>query len=271
MHEKTGTNCATMEDLDKYLSGEMNDAERQRFEAKLATDEDLNTLQDLRLGLKHLHLKKKTGEVAILRQQWRKKQIQKNWLRWGFLIGISLLGVFIGYKKYFSSTAPAEKTVPERQGEEVVPGLKESGTTKKEPESKTKRKYTGPIADGGVVDHFDVETGSTMRGVYEDLDSLSLQVLDTLIIYTTQLPPPSKRENWNKALEQLIGGKPQLAKSYIFELEKTDAQEARWLLAVALLAEGRNDESLEILQTIAQKPEHPRSSVAARALDLLEN
>lgn len=259
-----------MEDLDKYLKGKMGEEERQRFEQKLAVDPYLQTELELQEGLRQVKWKQKVAQVSIARKQWEKQRFKKI-VSYGLALILGLVIIFIAYKRFTSEKSAQGKTAPGAPTEKNAPVLEDAQTKQKEPPSKSKPKYQGPIADGGLVDHFDVEAGSTMRGVYEDLDSLSLQVLDSLIIHTEEAPPLTKNESWNNALQQLIRGKPLLAKSFVFEFEKTDAQEAKWLLALTLLAEGRNEGAIEILHTIAVKPETLRAQAAAYAIDKLKN
>jgi hypothetical protein len=259
-----------MEDLDKYLKGKMGEEERQRFEEKLAGDPTLQTELELQEGLRQLKWKQKVAQVSVARKQLAKQQFKKlAWYGLALILGVGI--ILMAYKRFTAEKSVQGKSTTKYPIEKNAPVLEDTQTKQKAPTSKSKPKYLGPIADGGVVDHFDVETGSTMRGVYEELDSLSLQVLDSLIIHTEEVPPLTKNENWNKALQQLIRGKPLLAKSSVFEFEKTDAQEAKWLLALTLLAEGRNEDAIEILRTIAMKPENLRAQVAIYAIDKLKD
>ena len=259
-----------MEDLDKYLKGQMGEEERQRFEQKLAGDSNLQTELELQEGLRQLKWKQKVAQVSIARKQWEKQRF-KRIVSYSLALILGLVIIFIAYKRFTFEKNAQGKTAPGSPTEKNAPVLEDAQTKQNEPPSKSKPKYQGPIADGGVVDHFDVEPSSGMRDVYTELDSLTLQVLDTLLSRTMQVEPEPVDENWQKALGQLSKGKPQAAKPYIFALEKRDATESKWLLAIALLAEGRSDEAITILETIAKTPDHPRAGAAARVLELLEN
>jgi hypothetical protein len=259
-----------MEDLDKYLKGQMGEEERQRFEQKLAGDPTLQTELELQEGLRQLKWKKKVAQVSIARKQWQKQRFKKN-VGYGLALILGLVIIFMAYKRFTSEKSAQGKTAPGSPTEKNAPVIEDAQTKQKEPPSKSKPKYQGPIADGGVVDHFDVEPSSGMRNVYTELDSLTIQVLDTLLSRTMQVEPDPADENWRKALEQLSKGKPQAAKPYIFALEKRDARESKWLLAIALMAEGRSEEATTILETIAKTPDHPRAGAATRVLELLQD
>ena len=259
-----------MEDLDKYLKGQMGEEERQLFEQKLAGDSYLQTELELQEGLRQVKWKQKVAQVSIARKQWEKQRFKK-FVSYGLALILGLVIIFIAYKRFTSEKSAQGKTAPKFPTEKNAPALDDAQTKQKEPPSKSKPKYHGPIADGGVVDHFDVDPNSGMRNVYTDLDSLTRQVLDTLLSRTIQAEPDPVDENWRKALGQLSTGKPQAAKPYIFALEKRDAKESKWLLAIALLAEGRNDEAITMLEAIAKTPDQPRAGAAARALELFED
>lgn len=259
-----------MEDLDKYLKGQMGEQERQRFEQKLAGDPTMQTELELQEGLRQLKWKQKVAQVSIARKQWEKQRFKKI-VGYGLALILGLGIIFMGYKRFTSEKSAQGKTAPGFPTEKNAPVLEDAQRKQKEPPSKSKPKYQGPIADGGVVDHFDIESSSGMRNVYTELDSLTIQVLDTLLFRTMQVEPDPVDENWRKALEQLSKGKPQAAKPYIFTLEKRDAQESKWLLAIALLAEGRSEEATTILEAIAKTPDHPRAGAAARVLELLQD
>lgn len=143
-----------MEDLDKYLKGQMGEEERQRFEQKLAEDPISRTELRLREGLRQVHLKEKVSQVATLRKRWQRQRFWRFFGLSGLLAGlvISLL-VFL-----FQS---AKKTVPEETSKDF-PGTtlqnpsnpKQKAAEQKQPGNsipssaqKNKKRYTGPIAD----------------------------------------------------------------------------------------------------------------------------
>ena len=257
-----------MEELDKYLSGELPEEERQSFEQQLAVDRSLQMELQLREGLRQMHWQKRINQATVIRLQ-----SQKAWLKrllWvGLMLPIFVLVVFSAYKILTSNQKPENNSESEFQ-KQLVPRIEDNQNTSKTPSQKQKPLTRGPIAEHRVIDQFDTEPTPGMRSVYLELDPLTQKVLDSLFTKTLQLRPLQLDKNWSKALDLLIEGNVQSAKSYIFALEKTNAQAANWLLTLAFLGEGRSEEAQKMLREISKEPNHPYARVAARALELLE-
>lgn len=247
----------------------MPEEERQSFEQQLGADRSLQMELQLREGLRQLHWQKRINQATVKRIQSQKAWLKK-WLWYGLILMICVLVVFAVYKKL----TPTQKTENNSESEfqkQLVPKIEDNQHTRKTPFQKQKPLNHGPIAEDRVIDQFDTEPTPGMRSVYVELDPLTQEVLDSLFTKTLQLRPSQSDKNWTKALELLIEGKVQSAKSYIFVLEKTNAQAANWLLTLALLGEGRSEEAQKMLQEISKEPNHPYARVAERALELLEH
>ena len=268
MHEKTSSTGRAMEELDKYLSGELPEEERQSFEQQLAGDRSLQMELQLREGLRQMHWQKRINQATTIRMQPQKAGLKKLF---GYTLGlmICLIVVFAVYKKSTSQQKTENNSEPGLQ-KQLVPRIEDNQRTRKTPSSKQKPLTRGPIAEDRVIDQFDTEPTPGMRSVYLELDPLTQEVLDSLFTKTLQLRPTQSDKNWTKALDLLIEGKVQSAKSYIFALEKTNARAANWLLTLAFLGEGRSEEAQKMLQEISKEPNHPYARVAERALELLE-
>ena len=257
-----------MEELDKYLSGELPEEERQSFEQQLAADRSLQMELRLREGLRLLHWQKRINQATAMRMQ-----PQKAWLKrlLGYTLGllICLIVVFAVYKKSTSQQKTESNRGPGLQ-KDLFPTVEDKQNTKKTPSKQQKPLNRGPIADEKVIDQFDLEPTSGRRSVYVDLDPLTQEVLDSLFAKTLQSPLSQADKNWSTALQLLIEGKPQSAKPYVFALEKTNALAANWLLTLILLGEGRSEEAQKMLQEVSKEPNHLYKTAATRALELLE-
>lgn len=246
----------------------MPQEERQSFEQKLGADRSLQMELQLREGMRQLHWQKRINQATTIRIRSKKAWL-KRLLWYGLMVLICVLVVFVVYKKLISNQKPENNSESEFQ-KQLVPRAEDDQHIRKTPSKQPKPLNRGPIAEDRVIDQFDTEPTPGMRSVYVELDPLTQEVLDSLFTKTLQLRPTQSDKNWTKALELLIEGKVQSAKSYIFALEKTNVQAANWLLALAFLGEGRSEEAQKMLQEISKEPNHPYARVAARALELLE-
>jgi hypothetical protein len=250
-----------MEELDKYLNGKMEHEERRRFEQKIAADPDLQTELQVREGLHQLRLQHKVAQVAQARLDWQRGRLWRQWL--GIVAAVLLVSVaafvFFGKKEDAApTTSPVEK--PTTPHDTPSQPAENQGTAPISPKAEEDKKTAPPIAERPTKK----DEQPLLRSAYEDLDPFTFQLLDSLLTQTRRLP--QKDKSWQKAVQQLAEGHPNEAKAAIFQLEKTDAQEARWLLGLALLAEGKSEEAEAVFEKIADWQGHSRQERAKYAL-----
>lgn len=151
MHEKIGTNCATMEELEKYISGLLKGNERLDFEQKIADDPELQTELQLREGLRQLRWHAKTEQVEITRKRMLRQRFGR-FLGFCVLLGGLVISLVIYFSNLYVKDIPiqgepknlSDKTAPNQQPkiEQNKEVLKPSNITPKK-----KKRYTGPIAE----------------------------------------------------------------------------------------------------------------------------
>jgi TolA-binding protein len=254
-----------MEDFDRYLSGEMTDGERQRFEQALASDPALQTELRVREGLHQLRLQKKVEQVAQTRLDWQRGRRWRQWL--GIAAAVLLVsGVAFVFWYKNEATTPTGSPVetPTTPSVEPAQPTENQDTTPILPKAEKEERTSPPIAERPT----NAGEQPLLRSAYEDLDPFTLKLLDSLLTQTRRLP--QKDKNWQKAVQQLATGQPNEAKTAIFQLEKTDADEARWLLGLALLAAGKSEEAEAVFAQIARMAGHPRQAVATAALAIIK-
>lgn len=233
--------------------------DRRRFEQKIADDPALQTELRVREGLRQIRLEKRSGEVAAARMDWQRKRA------WGrILLGCVFAGlVGLAVVVWFNTV----KTPPNIQEPvQETPFMEPSQPVEKEevlPEEKEVEPKRQLIAEAQPQ-----AERPLLRSAYEDLDAASFQLLDSLLALTHKSPKTDG--NWKKAMLLFAEGKPMEAKTAIFELEKTDAAEAKWLLSLSQLALGKIEESEAVFESIARTTGHPRQVAAKAALEKLK-
>lgn len=258
-------------DIEKYIIGTLKEAERREMEAAMAADPTLRaeveTRQRLQMGLEELYLQNKVQQVGQARHNWLRR---RWWLRLGgviLLMAVLSVAVFFIWKKPSAVTPDSKTTTPELQ--QQSPEENKDGqpvTPKKTTPAKPKRNL--PIAEGPSTPN-ELNDQPLVRGVYEDLDSLTINLIDQLLKETAQNKPTSTITDWQKVLQLLREGKPTDASALIFKMEANggdDAVEARWLLGISLLAQGKTDEAETVFAKIARTDGHPRQELAKQAL-----
>lgn len=131
-----------MEDFDKYLSGQMSEGERRRFEKALDDDPALQAELRVREGLRQLRLEKKLEEVAAARMDRERK---RAWRR--ILWGCAMAGLFgLAIVVWFNTEkTPSNIQEPVRE----APIMEPSQPVEKEevlPEGKGMKPERQPIA-----------------------------------------------------------------------------------------------------------------------------
>ena len=303
-----------MEDLDKYLKGKMGEEERQRFEQKLAGDSGARTELRIREGLRQVHLKEKVSQVATLRKRWQRQRFWRFIGLSGLLAGlvISLLVVLFQTSK---KTTPEEvsKELPEntlqnpQNGKSTETEQKQPGNSILQPKQKSKKRYTGPIAEI-APDELDspLYPSPNIRG--ENEENPARKALLDKIWYTeyplanTLLSEPFKpadqllkSRDFNNAyvrLQRLERNQPandtlRLMKGYcllemgegaeaLASLEGLETQhpdwnpQLEWLRGLALVLSGEKEKAVAQFRSIVSQTKHPYRLQSERAIELLK-
>lgn len=242
-----------MEDFDKYLKEDADEQERAAAE-------------QVRKGLAGLELEHKIAEAAQARQQWLRRRIWRN-----MVLGAGLLVVAGAAYLFFVRRNVAPPSSPD------VPGIQQVQTPPDAPQvAQQVPDETNPVAQRPANPR--EQTGaSNLRAVQSSLDSATNRLIDVLL-KTTQDNAPSKKgatnestELWSDAVKFLRQNKPLEAKALLFKLEaRGDDQNARWLLGIALLEEGKPEEALAIFEKISRDSQHPRRKDAQLAVEALQ-
>lgn len=256
-----------MEDIQQYLDGTMSDAARRQFEALLVEDERLRTELELHTGMRQLRLEQRVGKVSIARQQ-----DQKNRVRRTFIIGIIIVAL-IGFALFMAyNSAENSRSTPATPNTQqpVPPAMEHRSPAPSTQSTDQSLQRNRPMAQNQSPTANNMERPQ-LRGVYADLDPATRQILDTLLLLTqAQTSTVSKTPLWQKAVQNLASGQVEAAKSAVMTLEKSDAAEATWLLALTLLAQGKVEDAAVIFQKISRISGHPKQVLARQALAKLK-
>ncbi len=303
-----------MEDLDKYLKGKMGEEERQRFEQRLAGDSGSRTELRLREGLRQVHLREKVNQVATLRKRWQRQRFWRFIGLSGLLAGlvISLLVILFQTSK---KTTPEEvsKELPENtlqktpNGERRETEQKQPGNSIPQAPQKSKKRYTGPIAEI-APDELDspLYPSPNIRG--ENSENPAWKALLDKIWYTeyplvnTPVSEPFKpadqllkSRDFNNAyvrLQRLERNLPtndtlRLMKGYcllemgegaeaLASFEGLEAQQPNWnaqlewLRGLALVLAGEKEKAVAQFRSIVSQAKHPYRLQSERAIELLK-
>ncbi len=233
-----------------------------------ATDSDARTLEQIEAGLAGLRLEKKVADAAQARAQfWR----QRFWRR--VMFGVLVAAIWgLGWLVWQSQKSPALPIhLPGKM--ESQPIENQQVDPKNLPSEKATPAPQKPIAERPKTPRERAEQ-PLVRSAKPDLDEATNRLIDLSLKYTLQVegkPGADKfaRSIWGPAVRALLANQPAEAKTHIFELEKTDAPEAQWLLAIALLEEGKSDAAEAIFQKIAANPNHARRELAASLVAMM--
>jgi anti-sigma factor RsiW len=106
-------------DIEKYITGNLTEAERREMEAAMAADPalrvEVETRRHLQMGLQELYLQNKVQQVAQARRNWLRRQW---WLRIGgviLLMALLSVAVFFIWKKPSGVESDSKTTTPELQ------------------------------------------------------------------------------------------------------------------------------------------------------------
>lgn len=220
-------------------------------------------------GLNQLRLEKKVKSAATARDQWflRRTRLRFALVFMGIALSCIVLFFFFKHpsKQSFqpiqNRTDSLQPAPPKPDKEPLAPP-----TTPPKKEETTRP----PIAAIQTPDTKNPLDQPLLRGAYETLDAETFQLLDTLIVLTLASPPHEGAGPWKKAIAQIQKGRPEEAKAIVFEMENNHAVDARWLLGLTLLAEGKTEEALHIFQGIRQKAADPRQVLAQMAVVKLQ-
>jgi hypothetical protein len=113
-----------------------------------------------------------------------------------------------------------------------------------------------------------------VRSLYLTLDTLSRRVLLEALGATRAQPPVWADADWNTALQLLESGKTAQARLQLTAWSRSGPpreEEARWLLTLCWLGEGKSDEAEAGLKIIAGTSAHFRKPLASKLLASLEH
>lgn len=258
-------------DIEKYITGTLTEAERLEMEAAMAADPALRAEVEMRrrlqVGLQELYLQNKVKQVDQARHNWLRQQW---WLRLG---GVSLLIILLSGAIFFiwkkpSAIIPDTKTMTPKLQQQSPQETKDNQPAAPQKTAPVKPKRNIPIAEGPRTPN-KLNDQPLVRGVYEDLDSVTIRLIDQLLKETAQNKPTSTITDWQKVMQLLREGNPMEASALIFKMEANggdEAFEARWLLGISLLAQGKIDEAEAVFEKIARTDGHPRQALAKQAL-----
>lgn len=251
-----------MEDVQQYLTGKMNEADRQRFEKRVESEPQLRAELDVHIGLNQLKTEKKVKEAITMSQQ---KQTLRR-----VIIGIALLLV-AGAAAYFlmqkpkSSSADESPEMEKQEGGNPERGPRDGAEGGKSMELEASGSGA-PMAERKVK----FTEKHLMRGVYTDLDADTREVLDILLVRTqkTVYDAPDQVA-WRRVIQDFASGQLETVRATALQLEKQHPTQTEWVLALTLLAQGKVDDAQAAFKKISQNASHPQRENALWALEKL--
>lgn len=112
-----------MEELDKYLSGQMSDEERRAFDRRLAEQPDLQAELLVREGLQQWRLQQRVAEATQLRKH-SERRARRQRIAWGAAAIAGVLGALAWW--YFQVQASSNPAQPPAPGLETPAGTRPS-------------------------------------------------------------------------------------------------------------------------------------------------
>lgn len=253
-----------MEDVQQYITGKMNEADRQRFEQRVEAEPLLRTELDVHLGLNQLKLEKEVKGAIKVRQQ---RQNLRRVMIGGTLFLVA--GIVVYFFVFKPSIRPATDTpeMEKKESENNERSPRETPEGAKNIEIKTSGNEGKPMAERKVK----FTEKHLMRGVYSDLDADTRDVLDILLVRTQKIVYDAPDQvAWRSVIQDLASGKLENVRATTFQLEKQYPTQAEWVLALALLAEGKIDDAQAAFKKISQNTSHPQHENALWALEKLQ-
>jgi TolA-binding protein len=244
-----------MEDFKQYITPEMDNNERK-------------TLDKIQQGLTGLQLEKKVAEAAELRRALQRQRIIRRFLT--LAIALLISGVLLFYFNRKNEPKATPESIPQKQ--ELPPQVIENQTPTVAPtpnQTPTKTNKPEPIAQRPLTPNEQAQQ-PLIRSAQNDLDENTQKLLQDLLSETEKLKGWEAGSNWSKAIGLLKKGKPLEANQFIFSLETEDDLgkiEAKWLLGLSLLEQGKVDDAMAIFEKISKKEGHIRQELAKRALE----
>jgi TolA-binding protein len=259
LHEKINTISTKMEDFKQYITSEMDNADRK-------------TLDKIQEGLTGLQLEKKVADAAALRRILQRRRTIQRLLTLAIALLISGVLAFYFIPKNETNVTPEiilhKQEITPPKVENQVPNIQKTPIdspskpiTKPEPIAQRPR-TTLEAAQEPII-----------RSAKSDLDENTQQILQSVLSETEKLKGWESGSNWSKAIDLLKKGKPLEANPYIFSLETEDdlgKMEAKWLLGVSLLSQGKIEDAVAIFEKISKKDGHIRQELAKKVLKDLE-
>jgi TolA-binding protein len=259
LHEKTNTISTKMEDFKQYITPEMD-------------NDDRKTLDKIQEGLTGLRLEKKVADAAEVRRLLQHRRRIQRLITLAIALLISGVLAFYFVPKKETNTTP--EIIPQKQEitppnvENQVPNIQKIPTeTPSKPITKPE-----PIAQRPRTKLEETQE-PLIRSAKSNLDENTQQILQSALSETEKLKGFETGSNWSKAIDLLKKGKPLEANPYIFNLETEDdlgKMEAKWLLGISLLSQGKMEDAVAIFEKISKKEGHIRQELAKKVLKELE-
>ena len=292
-----------MEELDKYLSGQLSDEERRAFEKKLAEQPELQAELMLREGMQQLQLRQKMAGAVQLRKT-HERSAQRQRIAWGSLVAAGLLGALAWW--YFQrsiSSTPAQPPIPAIEIPADSPSTQPPVQPPPAPSSSPAiaEGPTRPNDSGNPFSPTPAVRGEKDASVDQQalLDELwhtayppaDWQLGETLTAADTLLRQRSFAQAYVRLqrLEMRVSANDtlRLMKGYCL-LEMREGEEAinywenlelrqpdwkaflQWHRGLALLLKGERAAAVQIFRSIGADTGHPFATQARKALEVLE-
>jgi TolA-binding protein len=258
LHEKINTIGSKMEDFKQYITPDMDNKDRK-------------TLDKIQEGLTGLQLEKKVAEAAAMRRLLQRRRTIQRLLT--LAIALLISGVLLFYFNSKKETKTSPEIIPQKQ-EKTPQAIENQSPTVSPPPTQIplNTNKPEPIAERPKTPIEQQQT-PLVRGVIGNLDANTQQILIDLLTETEKSNGFKADPNWSKAIDLLKKGKPLEANLFIFSLETEDdlgKMEAKWLLGISLLSQGKIDDAVAIFEKIAQNEVHIRQELAKKVLNDLE-
>jgi hypothetical protein len=292
-----------MEELDKYLSGQISDEERRAFENKLVEQPDLQAELMLREGMRQLHLQQKTAAAAQLRKT-HERSARRQRIAWASLFVVGLVGVLIGW--YLQTSGSKSMQPPAPAIEKPADNLQSPPTVEPPASAPPSRPVIAENQTENASSTDPFTPRPDLRG--SNADSSPRQVLlDEL--WHTAYPPADWQPGETLATADSLLRQGRFAQAYVrlqrlemrvpandtlrlmkgfCLLEMREGAEAinywenledrqpdwnaflQWHRGLALLLKGERAAAEQIFRSISANRDHPFATQARKALEVLE-
>jgi len=292
-----------MEELDKYLSGQLSDEERRAFEKKLAEHPDLQAELMLREGMQQLQLRQKMAAATQLRKSYQRSARRQRIAR-GSIVVAGILGA-LAWQHFQTSTnsTPAQPPVPAIEAPANSPSTPPPVPPTPAPSSRpaiaevpARSNETGDPFSPTPAVRGDVDASVDQQALLDELwhtayPPADWQLSETLTAADSLLQQRSFAKAYVRLqrLEMRVSANDtlRLMKGYCL-LEMREGAEAisywenleyrqpgwkaflQWHRGLALLLKGEHAAAEQIFRSIGADTGHPFAAQARKALKVLE-